>query len=244
MNVRKQKLLIVEDEEAIREGLVDLFIFHGFDVSVAEDGEKGLHKGLHENFDAIILDIMLPKMSGYDVCNKLRESNRSMPIIMLTAKTNEEDIITGLSLGADDYISKPFSVRELVLRVQVILKRTKQVFSPSISLSNDLKIFPESLEGKFEKSGETITFSLREIKLIDFLFQRSGVPASRNEILESVWGYTNAEDIETRTVDIHVAKLRQKIEEEPKNPQFITTCLLYTSPSPRDRTRSRMPSSA
>ena len=162
-------------------------------------------------------------MSGYDVCNKLRESNRSMPIIMLTAKTNEEDIITGLSLGADDYISKPFSVRELVLRVQVILKRTKQVFSPSISLSNDLKIFPDSLEGKSEKSGETITFSLREIKLIDFLFQRSGVPATRNEILESVWGYTNAEDIETRTVDIHIAKLRQKIEEDPKNPKFITT---------------------
>ena len=223
MSTSKQKLLIVEDEEAIREGLVDLFVFHGFDVSVADNGEDGLHKGLNEKFDAIILDVMMPKMNGYEVCNKLREANRSMPIIMLTAKTNEEDIITGLSLGADDYISKPFSVRELVLRVQVILKRSKQTFSSSILFSNNLEIFPDSLEGRFKESDEVIKFSLREIKLMDFLFQRSGVPATRNEILESVWGYANAEEIETRTVDIHIAKLRQKIEQDPKKPEFITT---------------------
>ena len=120
----KPKLLIIEDETAILRGLTDLFVFHGFDVQSEQDGRKGLATALSGNFDCILLDVMLPSMDGFSVCNAIRNTSREQPIVMLTAKSSEEDIINGLTLGADDYIAKPFSVQELVLRIKTILRRT------------------------------------------------------------------------------------------------------------------------
>ena len=120
----KRKILIVEDEDSIAQGLIDVFVFHGFEVDRVADGGEGLEKGKSGQYDLLLLDVMLPTMDGFTICNEIRKEDLSQPIIMLTAKTSEEDIITGLTLGADDYISKPFSVRELVLRVEAVLKRT------------------------------------------------------------------------------------------------------------------------
>ena len=121
---RKSRLLIIEDEQAILTGLLDLFVYHGYDVDAAQDGQLGLEKALQGNYDLIILDIMLPRLDGFAICNAIRHHSREQPLIILTAKTTDEDIITGLTLGADDYVAKPFSVRELVLRVEAVLRRS------------------------------------------------------------------------------------------------------------------------
>ena len=121
---RKSRLLLIEDEQAILTGLLDLFVYHGYDVDAAQDGQLGLEKALHGNYDLIILDIMLPRLDGFAICDAIRHHSREQPLIMLTAKTTDEDIITGLTLGADDYVAKPFSVRELVLRVEAVLRRS------------------------------------------------------------------------------------------------------------------------
>lgn len=218
----KPKLLIVEDELSIRAGLRDLFIYHGFDVTDVEDGEAGLQKANTENFDLMILDIMLPMMDGFTVCESLRKTNKSLPIIMLTAKTSIEDIINGLSLGADDYMSKPFSVQELLLRVQAVLKRTQPMSSTKIVLGGQLIIDPAELTG--QRNGEAvIPFTKREVELLQYLADEDFRTKTREDILHKVWGYKEGPEYDTRTVDIHIAKLRKKVELDPKNPRFITT---------------------
>ena len=218
----KLKLLIVEDEQAILQGLVDVFVFHGFDVDSADDGKDGLEKALTGKHDLILLDIMLPSMDGFEICNKIREQDKNQPIIMLTAKSSEEDIITGLTLGADDYIAKPFSIRELVLRVNTVLKRVHlqnhennilQIATIQIDTANLVQINDDNPR----------SFSRREIDILQYLQQHSERPVSREELLEQVWGYKQADAIETRTVDIHIAKLRRKIETYPKQPEWIMT---------------------
>ena len=217
------KLLIVEDEPAIRMGLIDVFVYHGYDVDFADNGHEGLEKALSNEFDLILLDVMLPGIDGFEICNRVRERSKEQAIIMLTAKSNDEDIIHGLSLGADDYVSKPFSVAQLVLRVQAVLRRTSVEVKQgdSIKLSADADIDCQNLSGVFD--GVEVSFTRREIDLLRYLQANSERPVSRDELLHKVWGYADDLSLETRTVDIHIAKLRRKIEADSSNPKFLVT---------------------
>jgi len=216
---QKVRLLIVEDEEAIRSGLVDVFVYHGYEVETAAHGDDGLRKALSGQFDLILLDVMLPGTDGFEICNQVRQQDRQQPVIMLTAKSSDEDIVQGLTLGADDYVAKPFSVTQLVLRVQAVLRRSGigEEASREIKLCNGMVIDTENL------CAADVVFTRREMDVLLYLAQQSDRPVSRDELLARVWGYANNMDIETRTVDIHVAKLRRKIEKDPTNPQAIAT---------------------
>jgi len=218
----KAKILIVEDEPAILQGLMDVFVFHGYAVDSAIDGKIGLDKALNNNYDLILLDVMLPFVDGFSICNQIREKDVQQPIIMLTAKSSEQDIITGLTLGADDYISKPFSVRELVLRVECVLKRSlKRVEQVAIMHIGNIRIDTANLQQLDTDNPQQ--FTRREIEILHYLQQHDARPVPREELLEKVWGYRQAENIETRTVDIHIAKLRRKIEVDSKQPQYLLT---------------------
>jgi two-component system response regulator RegX3 len=223
--MHKLHLLIIEDEPAILTGLTDLFIYHGYAVDTAQDGRVGLDKALAGAYDLIILDIMLPSLDGFAVCNAIRQQSREQPLIILTAKTTDEDIITGLTLGADDYVGKPFSVRELVLRVEAVLRRSTKLrqHEASIHLRAHLHIDTQNLVGTQAQQPEPILFTRREIEILLYLHQHHDRPVSREELLAEVWGYAKATRLETRTVDIHMAKLRRKIEPHPKEPQFLVT---------------------
>lgn len=220
---RKLRILIIEDEPAIRTGLIDVFVYHGYEVDFSGHGVEGLQKALSGKFDLILLDVMLPGLNGFEICNRIREKDRDQAIIMLTAKSNDEDIIEGLSLGADDYVAKPFSVAQLVLRVQAVLRRTRQDLAQNqfIQLGNDLHIDSQNLTGR--RGTENLSFTRREIDILLYLQSNSERPVSRDELLNKVWGYANHLDIETRTVDIHMAKLRRKIESNPAEPKFLLT---------------------
>ena len=220
---RKRRLLIVEDEEAIRVGLIDVFVYHGFEVDTAADGSEGLELALAGDFDLVLLDVMLPSLNGFDICDQIRQHDREQPIIMLTAKSGDDDIINGLKLGADDYMGKPFGVQELVLRVEAVLRRSKSGanLERHIDLGDGLVIDSENLSGSDGKND--IVFTCREVAIIQYLFANNDRPVPRDELLTEVWGYKKEMEIETRTVDIHIAKLRRKIEVEPKNPTRLIT---------------------
>ena len=221
----KLKILIVEDEQAILQGLLDVFVFHGYEVDSASDGELGLAKALRHRYDLLVLDVMLPSRDGFSICNEIRARDRDQPIIMLTAKTSDEDIITGLTLGADDYIAKPFSVRELVLRVGAVLRRSRKLRDAQwqLVIADGITIDTRTLIGKTSDGKESIAFTRTEADILEFLQRHGDRPVSRHELLVEVWGYTKNAQIETRTVDIHIAKLRKKIEEDPKNPRYLVT---------------------
>ena len=223
MNKRSISILVVEDEEAIRSGLIDVFVFHGYDVDSADNGPEGLEKALTGKFDLILLDIMLPGMDGYEICNEIRAKDRDQPIIMLTARTSDEEIIQGLKLGADDYVAKPFSIQQLVLRIEAVLRRSRIGIEQArtISLSNNVQIDTENLTG--QNGAEALTFTRREIEILTYLAAHSTRPVPREELLTKVWGYARNLEIETRTVDIHIAKLRRKIETNPKEPAGLIT---------------------
>jgi len=216
----KARILIVEDENAIRTGLVDVFVYHGYDVDYAEHGEEGLSKALSGLFDLILLDVMLPGIDGFEICDRIRAQDRQQAVIMLTAKTSDEDIVRGLTLGADDYVSKPFSVTQLVLRVQAVLRRTGigEATDREIKLQNGLLVDTENLS-----AGDEIVFTRREMDVLQYLYSQAERPVPREELLVKVWGYASHMEIETRTVDIHIAKLRRKIEHNPSNPECIVT---------------------
>jgi len=196
---RQIRILVVEDEEAIRTGLIDVLVFHGYEVDCAATGPEGLEKALTGQFELILLDIMLPGMDGYAICDQIRAVDRDQPIIMLTAKTSDEEIIQGLKLGADDYVSKPFSIQQLVLRIEAVLRRSQVGQEQARTLNiGDIEIDTENLSGL--NGGEEIAFTRREIEVL-----------------------ARGLDIETRTVDIHIAKLRRKIETDPKQPEKLIT---------------------
>lgn len=217
----KPRLLIVEDEAAIRIGLIDVFVFHGFQVDSAEHGEDGLRRALTGLYDMILLDVMLPGINGFEICNRIRQQDRHQAVIMLTAKTSDEDIVQGLSLGADDYVAKPFSVTQLVLRVQAVLRRSGigEAQQREISLKNDLIVDSENLC----ILGTDTQFTRREMDVLLYLYRHCERPVPREELLVKVWGYASNMEIETRTVDIHIAKLRRKIESDVANPSVIIT---------------------
>jgi len=219
----KANILIVEDEAAIRNGLMDVFVFHGYHVDAAASGPEGLDKALSGRFDLILLDVMLPGMNGFEICNRIRAQDRDQPIIMLTAKSSDEDIIQGLSLGADDYVAKPFSVVQLVLRVQAVLRRARIGIEMAhyIRLGADVEVDTRNLRGR--RGEESLSFTRREVEILQYLNANGERPVSRDELLTQVWGYAKNLEIETRTVDIHMAKLRRKIEPEPGQPRYLVT---------------------
>ena len=220
---QKIRILIIEDEVAIREGLLDVFVYHGYDVDFSGNGTEGLQKALTGNFDLILLDVMLPGLNGFEICNQIREKDRDQAIIMLTAKSSDEDIIEGLSLGADDYVAKPFSIAQLLLRVQAVLRRTHKILEQNkqIQLSENRIIDCQNLSGLFDD--KTVSFTRREIEILLYLNDNSQRPVSRDELLHKVWGYAADVDLETRTVDIHIAKLRRKIEQDSSQPKYLIT---------------------
>ncbi|WP_172449242.1 response regulator transcription factor [Bowmanella denitrificans] len=217
----KPKLLIVEDEPGILRGLTDLFVFHGYEVESESDGQQGLNRALEGQFACIILDVMLPSVSGFDICSTLRQRSRTQPILMLTAKNSELDIINGLTLGADDYLGKPFSTSELVLRVNALVRRAGWIGTDlSIILSSQVTICSKTLTGISYQ--QEVKYTRREVQILSYL-HRQNQPVSREELLREVWGYKTTDEVDTRTVDIHIAKIRKKIERDPKSPQHLTT---------------------
>jgi two-component system response regulator RegX3 len=219
---RQIRVLVVEDEEAIRTGLIDVLVFHGYEVDSAATGPEGLEKALTGKFELILLDIMLPGMDGYTICDRIRAVDRNQAIIMLTAKTSDEEIIQGLKLGADDYVSKPFSIQQLVLRIEAVLRRSQVGQQQArMLIIGDIEIDTENLSGL--NGSEEVAFTKREIEVLSYLARNSERPVSREELLSKVWGYARGLDIETRTVDIHIAKLRRKVEADPKEPERLIT---------------------
>ncbi len=219
----KARILIVEDEVAIRTGLIDVLTYHGFATAFAQEGPEGLRMALSGDYDLVLLDVMLPGMDGFAICQRIRQQLPDQPVIMLTAKTDDEDIVQGLSLGADDYVAKPFSVTQLVLRVRAVLRRTRpaEPADPCIRLRDGLVLDTLNLSGV--RDDETIQFTRREMAVLRYLHAHRERPVPREELLSKVWGYANELAIETRTVDIHIAKLRRKIEPDPKSPRLLLT---------------------
>lgn len=219
----KSRILIVEDEPAIRSGLIDVFTYHGFQVDSADDGDDGWLKAQRGPYDLVLLDVMLPGLDGFEICRRIRERDREQAIILLTARASDEDIIHGLSLGADDYVAKPFSIAELVLRVNAVLRRARLLAGEvqHLALGDELSIDPGTLQG--QRDSATIVFTRREMDLLQYLYAHSERAVSREELLHKVWGYANAPQLETRTVDIHIAKLRRKIERDAAAPRWLQT---------------------
>ncbi|MBN1560477.1 response regulator transcription factor [candidate division KSB1 bacterium] len=216
------RLLIVEDEIALAEGLKDNFEFEGFEVLVATDGETGMRMALAEKMDIIILDIMLPKKSGFDICKELRARGQGTPIIMLTARTEEVDRVLGLELGADDYVPKPFSTRELIARVKAVLRRSRDKREKQTNIYNVGKIkvdFEHYIA--YDRDDHQIDMTFKEFEILKFFMMNKARTVSRDELLDKVWGYEIYPT--SRTVDNHIVKLRKKIEEDPETPRHILT---------------------
>ena len=220
---RKLRLLVVEDEAAISSGLRDVFVYHGYDVCCVADGGRGLEEALTGTYDLVLLDVMLPTLDGYTILERIRAADREQPVIMLTAKSGDDETIHGLALGADDYVAKPFSVAQLVLRVQAVLRRSRVGAEQdrTLRLGDAVAIDTANLSGT--RGDEELTFTRREMAILEYLAAHGDRPVPRDELLNKVWGYARDADIETRTVDIHVAKLRRKIEPEPSEPRFLVT---------------------
>jgi DNA-binding response OmpR family regulator len=214
------RILIVEDEPNMVAGLRDNFEFEGYSVITAPDGVAGLERALNESPDLVILDVMMPRMSGLDVCKQLKTKRPSLPIIMLTARGQEVDKVVGLELGADDYVTKPFSIRELLARVKAVLRRSKTVPKEQENFSfGEVEVNLKSCQ--VSRSGKELDFSSKEFELLKYFLCHPGEALSRDRLLEEVWGYDRFPT--TRTVDAHIVRLRQKVEPKPEEPRFILT---------------------
>lgn len=216
----KAAILIVEDDPAILNGLMDVLVFNGYQPEGCADGGDGLAAALDNRFDLILLDVMLPTLDGFSICREIRRKKPDQPVIMLTAKGAETDIVTGFKSGADDYISKPFSLRELMVRIEAVLRRSGR------NLGNDQLnvngIFFDGSNLMAEYGREKIELTRREMDIIVYLHRHSSRIVSKKELLVKVWNYTDA-DIETRTVDIHIQKLRKKISTLIGDNPFLVT---------------------
>ena len=214
----KEKILVVEDDDAILMLLEDDLNMEGYEVATARDGERGLSMAQEGVYDLVILDVMLPRKDGFEVCRQLRGSGAAVPILMLTAKSQEIDKVLGLELGADDYVTKPFSPRELIARVRAILRRGK---APPQRIERyrfgDIDIDFKKFETT--RSGRAVDLTVREYALLRFLIEHRDGAVSRFEILKEVWG--GEVEVFPRTVDTHVANLRKKLEDDPSDPRHI-----------------------
>ena len=215
----KKKILIVEDESQIRESLQDYFNMQGYDVEAAATGDEGLAKGLSVGPDLIVLDIMLPGMHGYDVCRQLRAGGYGGPVLFLTAKGEEVDKLTGFDVGGDDYVTKPFSLLELLARVKALLRRAEKDAKEEESYSFD-GISVNFTTYDLQVQGKPTKLSAKEMELLRFLVSHRGQVLSRAVLLEKVWNYDS--DVSTRTVDTHILNLRRKLKDSPPN-RYIQT---------------------
>lgn len=216
----RRKILIIEDEKNMVEGLRFNLEARDYLVISAPDGETGLTRAAEELPDLVILDLMLPGINGYEVCKRLKETQANVPIVMLTAKSQEADIVTGLDLGADDYITKPFSVLELLARINALLRRSRpDPPVPEVIHIGDLEIDFKSYRAS--KQGRSLDLTPREFEILQYLLERKGEAVTRDELLQRVWGYESFPF--TRTIDAHIATLRKKIEEKPDKPSLIVT---------------------
>ncbi len=216
------KILLIEDEAGLILTLTDRLQSEGFAVKSAADGESGLQLASTETFDLIVLDVMLPKKNGCDVCRDLRQKGIDTPILMLTAKGETIDKVLGLKLGADDYLTKPFEMMELLARIEALLRRAPHQTANNLAETfrfGDVAI--DFRRAEITKNSQSIELSAMEFKLLQFLIENRGAVHSRDKLLDEVWGYDAMPS--TRTVDVHVAWLRQKLEPNPKHPQFIQT---------------------
>ncbi|HEU4401384.1 MAG TPA: response regulator transcription factor [Candidatus Polarisedimenticolia bacterium] len=214
------KVLIVEDDESMVAALRDGFEYEGYGVALAGDGAAGLRLVSEETPDLVILDVMLPKMNGMDVCREIRRGGNAVPIIMLTARGQEIDKVLGLKLGADDYVTKPFGFMELMARVEAVLRRAagRPVEMESYR-SGGLTV--DFRKGEVRKKGRLLDLTQRELRLLRYFIGHRGEVVTREQLLDAVWDYDAAPI--TRTVDMHVAKLRKKIEDHPATPRFLVT---------------------
>ncbi len=214
------KILIIEDEPNMVAGLRDNFEYEGYQVAAAFDGAEGLDRALRDTPDLILLDVMMPKMSGLDVCKQLKVKRPGIPIIMLTARGQEVDKVVGLELGADDYVTKPFSIRELIARTKAVLRRASKSNGHAerfgfSDVSVDLKAC------RVTRRGRPVEVSAKEFELLKYFISHSGETLSRERLLTDVWGYEHSPT--TRTVDTHIVRLRQKLEPDPEQPHFFLT---------------------
>ena len=213
-----ETVLIIEDDSTMLRGLKDNFEYQGYRVLTAADGEQGLTAALNEKPDLIILDIMLPKINGYEICRLIRQENLDMPIIMLTAKGEESDIVLGLNLGADDYVTKPFSIKELLARAAAFLRRGRQTEQDIYEFADYRLDIPAR---KLTRGAEQIKLSPKEFGLLELFLKKPGRALTHDEILNAVWGYDCY--VGPRSIDRFVTTLRNKIDPDPHSPTFIHT---------------------
>ena len=213
-----QTVLIIEDDPTMLIGLKDNFEFKGYKVVTAADGEKGLKAALNARPDLIIIDIMLPRINGYEICRLIREQKLDTPIIMLTAKGEESDIVLGLNLGADDYVTKPFSIKELLARAAAFLRRAKREVQDAYEFGGFRLDIPAR---RLTHKGKEVELSPKEFSLLEFFVKKPGRALTRDEILNAVWGYDCV--VTSRSIDRFVTTLRNKIEQDPARPVFIHT---------------------
>lgn len=219
------RLLLIEDNDDLAFGVRAVLEFEGYEVEVAADGAAGLARAREFSPDLIILDLMLPEMGGYDVLRELRADGFLTPVLILTARSQESDVLMGFNLGADDYVTKPFSTSELAARVHALLRRVRQgktpeSGSPRLERFGDVEVNPSTR--MVLKGGQPVEMTPKEFDLLMALLLRRGAVASRTELLKEVWRYGNAQ-VMTRTVDVHIAELRRKLEEDPSEPRHILT---------------------
>jgi two-component system alkaline phosphatase synthesis response regulator PhoP len=216
----KRRILVVEDEPGLVLTLSDRLRSEGHEIEVATDGNAAFEAARAGSFDLVVLDIALPKRSGLDVCRDLRREGVDTPILMLTARAELTDKVVGLKLGADDYLTKPFEMMELLARVEALLRRSgRALVGPGAYAFGDVRV--DFRKAEVYRSGEAVALSALEYKLLAYFIERRGVVLSRDELLDRVWGYEATPT--TRTVDVHVASLRQKIESNPAKPRWILT---------------------
>jgi len=213
------KILVVEDEEVIRMTLGDRLESEGYTVEFAVDGEEGLQKATRNAYDLVLLDIMLPRKNGFDVCRDIRMAGVVVPILMLTARGQLIDKVLGLKIGADDYLTKPFEAMELLARIEALLRRANVPAAAGVHKFGSLQV---DLRGTaVSRDGKVVPLAAREFQLLRYFVEHRGTTLSRDVLLKEVWAYST--EAFTRTVDVHVASLRQKLEEDPKRPSLIVT---------------------
>jgi two-component system, OmpR family, alkaline phosphatase synthesis response regulator PhoP len=215
------RVLLVEDEPGLVLTLTDRLSAEGYRVEAVTNGNAALERGTSEAFDVILLDVMLPGRDGFDVCRTLRQRGVSAPILMLTARGQVVDRVVGLRLGADDYLTKPFEMLELLARIEALLRRAPQSAPASLELFQFGSVHVDFRRAEVTRDGAPVELSAREFKLLRYFIEHRGATISRDELLNEVWGYNAMPS--TRTVDVHIAWLRQKLEDHPKRPRFIHT---------------------
>jgi two-component system, OmpR family, alkaline phosphatase synthesis response regulator PhoP len=214
-----RRILVIEDDPGLQLTLGDRLAREGYAVEVASTGEEGLELATTKSFDLVLLDVMLPKMSGFDVCAALRQSGLDVPVIMLTARGQLTDKLAGLKLGADDYLVKPFEMAELLARIEARFRRMTMRPPAHVRCFGDVRV--DSRSSTVERDGQPVDLSAKEYRLLCYFLEREGVMLSREELLERVWGYDPATT--SRTVDVHVAGLRRKLERSPHRPAHFLT---------------------